>query len=90
MIFNCLKDKLEMDKEVMVWDGMELKVRKIRYSENENGKRKREFFYFPAKIISTNHSKFYLIEINSKTHSYKETISKKDFQNKISDNTLIL
>jgi hypothetical protein len=89
-MFNCLEVEV---KEVEVNEGMSFLVEKVRFGlNNDDGNRKKEFLYLPATLVSTNHSKFYLLEIKSKyeNHSYYETIFKRDFHTKVSNNILKL
>ena len=82
-MFECLiDDGLKVMKEVKVMEGMNLVVERIRFGGEENGRKRKEILHLPAKILSTNYSNFYLLEIQSnyQNHSYKQTIHKKDFQ----------
>lgn len=89
-MFNCLKDKKE--KEVNVVIGMNIFVKRVRFSENNEGNRKKDIVRLPAKIISTKYSNFYLIEIQSNYNqqSYRLAIFKTDFHQNFSNNILKL
>jgi hypothetical protein len=92
-MFNCLKDRNGEDmKEVEVFNEMEFLVERVRFSENMEGKRKKEILLLPAKMISTGHSKFYLIEVKSNFdhYAYHLAIFKTDFHLKFSNRILKL
>ncbi|RFU69509.1 hypothetical protein D0469_09085 [Peribacillus saganii] len=92
-MFNCLKDKKERNKkEVNVFVGMNLLVERVRFSENNDGNKKKDIVLLPAKIISTKYSKFYVIEIQSNFYhqTYHLAIFKTDFHEKVSNNILKL